>query len=363
MLNIKELHINNFEKVIEATDPDVQLHCIIAIHNTSLGPSLGGVRLKPYASSQEALGDVLNLAKAMTYKSAIAETGLGGGKSVILASREQKSDALLYAFGKVVDSLQGRYIAAEDVGTCPEDMETIRQATPYVAALPTDKSSGDPSRFTAWGVYRGIQAVAKTLRGSRSLRHLKIAIQGLGSVGAKLADILFWEGADLILTEVNLEKMHTLAILYGAEVISSSEFCRTECDILAPCALGGVITESNIPLLRCKAIAGAANNQLATPACGDMLAERDILYAPDYIINAGGIINAALEFHPKGYNPRISRNRVNHIYDTLLHIFERAEKEGRSTSKLADELAEHNLLHLVSQRTTPIEWKRKNSPL
>jgi len=357
MLKINELKVDGYETVIEAKDPEVHLHCFIAIHNTRLGPALGGVRLKTYTSTQEALQDALNLAKAMTYKSALAETGLGGGKSVIIATDAQKSEELLLAFGQVIDSLKGRYIAAEDVGTNPEDMEIIRKKTPYVAALPSEKSSGDPSRFTAWGVYKGIQAVLKTLKGSKSLKHQRVAIQGLGNVGRKLADILFWEGADLILCETNPSKLHSLALLYGADVVDSTEYFQVECDILAPCALGGVINEDSIPLLRCQAIAGAANNQLANANCGRLLLDKNILYAPDFIINAGGIINAAQEFHTKKYNPKIARNKVNHIYETLINVLKRSEMENQPTNLIANELAENHLKHLIGKRMSPMPWE------
>ncbi len=355
-LVIEEIFVEGYEKVIEAKDPATHLHCFIAVHNTKLGPSVGGARIKPYAHPDDALKDALMLAKAMTAKSAIAENGLGGGKSVIIAQPKDKTEKLLLSFAKVIDYLEGQYIVAEDVGSTTEDMEIIRRATPYVAALSTDKSSGDPSRFTAWGVYKGIQAVAKTIWGTRALKKRSVAIQGLGQVGSKLADILFWEGADLILTDVDEEKLHSHAILYGAKIIKPEEFCGIECDILAPCALGGILDEKSVTKLRCQAVAGAANNQLATPLVGKMLLDRDIVYAPDYIINAGGIINAANEFEAGGYNPRIARNKVNHIYDVLLKVLEKSKRQGLPTSQIADELAKYNLDHDVGKRKVPIDW-------
>jgi leucine dehydrogenase len=356
MLTIKELNVEQYEKVIEATDDLSGLHCIIAIHSTALGPSLGGVRFRGYHSRDEALKDVLRLSKAMTYKSALAGTGLGGGKSVILAPPEGKTPQLLAAFARVIDSLGGMYIAAEDVGTTLEDMATLRKTTPYVSALQSDKSSGDPSRYTAWGVFRGIQAVAKQLTGSHDLSHLKIAIQGLGSVGNKIADLLFWQGAELILAESDEDKLQKLARLYGASTVSSDQFYATDCDILAPCALGGGISLEAIATMKCKGIAGAANNQLVSRECGDLLLQREILYAPDYIINAGGIINVAEEFSAEGYNPKVARDKVSHIYDTLVQLFEESQRQGLSCDFLADKLAEHTVAHRINRREQPIAW-------
>ncbi|MBA2727473.1 MAG: leucine dehydrogenase [Parachlamydiaceae bacterium] len=355
-LIIEEIPVEGYQKVIEAKDPTCNLHCFIAVHNTKLGPALGGARIKRYVGRDAALKDALMLAKAMTSKSAIAENGLGGGKSVIIADPKEKTPELLHAFGKVLNYLKGIYIVAEDVGSTTEDMEIIREATPYVAALSNDQSSGDPSRFTAWGVYKGIQAVAKMLWGSRSLKKRTIAIQGLGQVGSKLADILFWEGAELVLTDINTDKLHPLAVLYGAKVITPADFCSTECDILSPCALGSIIDEKSIRKMRCQAVAGSANNQLATPLMGKMLMDRGILYAPDFIINAGGIINAANEFEPGGYNPKTARNKVNHIYDVLIKVFEKSIRQNLPPSQIADELAKYNLDHDVAKRLEPIDW-------
>lgn len=352
MLSIKEISIQGYEKVIEAEDKEVGLHCFIAVHNTTLGPAMGGTRIYPYNSKEEALEDALRLSKAMTYKSAVAENGLGGGKSVLIANpKKDKTPQLLKSFAKVVDSLKGSYIAAEDVGSTTDDMAIIRTGTPYVGALQTEHSSGDPSRFTAWGVARGMRAVAKKLWGDECLRKKIIAIQGLGSVGSKLANILFWEGAYLILCDKDPKVTHDQSLLYGAQVIDSNDFASIRCDILAPCAMGGIINEESLRHLHCKAIAGAANNQLAEPDIGRALLRKKILYAPDYVLNAGGIINASAEYDPNGYDPKIARDRVNHIYDTLLEIFDKSEKDKKPTSQVADELAEYKLQHLVGKRT------------
>lgn len=357
MLKIKEIIVEGYKKVIEATDSRTNLTCFIAIHSTLLGPSLGGTRIHPYPSKEDALQDVLMLGKAMTYKSAIYQLGIGGGKSVLIADPDkQKNEPLLLSFAEVVHTLQGDYIAAEDMGSTPSDMMVIRKKTPFVAALPTQSSSGDPSRFTAWGIFRGIQAVAKKLWGSPKVSKKKILIQGLGQVGSKLANILFWEGADLILSESNSRLLHEYAALFGAQTIDIDEYASQECDIFVPCALGGVLTEENIPKLPCQAIAGGANNQLASVKAGEMLMARGILYAPDYVINAGGLINAALEFNQGGYCALKSREKVNEIYNILLDIFEKSEKGREPPEKVADRLAEYNLAHLIGKRKTPIEF-------
>lgn len=342
MLKIKELNIPGFKKVIEAQDPEAGLHCFIAIHDTTLGPSLGGARIYPYSTPKDALEDVLKLAKAMTYKSAIAETGLGGGKSVIIASPKEKSRKLLLAFGKVIDSLQGQYIAAEDVGSTSEDLAIVRENTPYVVAL--SSTSGDPSPFTAWGVFRGIQAVAKKLWGSTSLQDKTILIQGVGKAGGNLANFLFWEGANLIIADVDPTKSQEMKLHYGAKIIDPTTFYDEKCDIFSPCALGGSINSHTINKLKCKAIAGCANNQLESPELGTVLMKRNILYAPDYVINSGGLLNVATELDPKGYNAKIALKKTNHIYDILTHIFDLAEKENLPTSTIADSIAERKLI-------------------
>jgi leucine dehydrogenase len=358
MLKIKEIYVDGYQKVIEALDPSTNLHCFVALHNCKLGPALGGTRIYPYASSEEALNDVLRLSKAMTYKSAIVENGLGGGKGVIIANpKKDKNDALLLSFADVINSLEGTYIAAEDVGTTTDDMMVLKRKTPYVCALPTEKSSGDPSRFTAWGVFQGMRAVAEKLWRTTSLAKKVIAIQGLGNVGSKLANILFWEGAELIFCDIDPSHVHKTCILYGAKAVSAEDFWSVKCDILAPCALGGIINESTIPKLQCKAIAGSANNQLLTPENGIHLMKKNILYAPDYIINSGGISNAAAEFDPDGYNPVYVRDKVNQIYDLLLEIFNRSQRERKPANQIADEIAEYNIQHEVGKRRIPIIFK------
>lgn len=358
MLQIKEIKVPGYKRVIEAIDSAAGLHSFIAIHDTTLGPALGGARIYPYTSTKDALEDALRLAKGMTYKSALAELGLGGGKSVIIADpHKDKTDALLMAFGEAVQHLKGEYITAEDVGSSPEDMVVIRRKTPYVSALPTDSSSGDPSHYTAWGVYKGLQAVAQKLWHNKSLKNRRVVIQGLGHVGSKLAGLLFWEGANLIICDVDPRQLHLLSHLYGAQIVDAKDVYSTPCDIFAPCAMGGIINDETIPKLRCKAIAGSANNQLLDTEHGRKLLKRGILYAPDYIINSGGLINVSLEFAPLGYDPKMARDMVNQIYDKLLAIFYKSEQEHKPTNEVADEFAEQNLIKKVGIRSKPIIFK------
>lgn len=357
MLTIKELLIPGFKKVIEAHDAEAGLHCYIAIHNTDLGPALGGLRIYPYKSNEQALDDVLRLAKAMTYKAAIAECGLGGGKSVILANpHTDKTPQLLHAFAAVVDSLKGAYIVAEDSGTTVDDMQIIHEKTRFVAALPLLTSSGDPSRYTAWGVLRGVQAVAHHLWKSSNLKGKKILIQGLGSVGHKLAGLFFWDGAELIFSEVEKEKLDLYSARYAAKTVAPDQLPLVECDIFVPCALGGVINADNVRKWKCKAIAGAANNQLDDPTLGEELFKQGIIYAPDFIINSGGLINAAAEFDPQGYNPALARDRVDHIYDIIGEVLRRSKNEKRSTNQIALEMAHYNLKNGIALRTEPISF-------
>lgn len=351
------LKIPGYENVLEIKNPETGLHAFIAIHNTTLGPALGGLRIFPYKTREEALEDALRLAKGMTYKSAAVEIGLGGGKSVIIANpKTDKTPALLKAFAEALDTLKGKYIVAEDVGSAPEDMLVIRETTPYVAALPTDASSGDPSRFTAWGVFRGMEAVAHQLWGSRSLKEKTVLIQGVGNVGACLAELLFWRGANLLITDIDEERTRLIAKKVGGRIVDPDAFCKEKFDIYAPCALGGTLNERSIPQLSCVGVAGSANNQLLTPEDGERLTAHDILYAPDYLINAGGIINAAMEFSPEGYDPNNARNQVDKIYNTLLEVFRKAEQQHLPTGVIADKMAEEKIEKKIGKRKNRIEF-------
>lgn len=354
-LEIKEIHVPGYYKILEGIDKKNHLHCLIALHDTTLGPALGGARIFPYGSREEALNDVLRLSEGMTKKAAIAELGLGGGKSVIIANpRTDKTSSLLHAFGRMIDTLKGQYIVAEDIGSNTHDMSIIRETTPYVAALPSKGSSGDPSRYTAWGVFRGIQATAQKLWDSTSLKNKKIALQGLGNVGSKVADHLFWAGAELLLSDQDEEKLMYYSNFFSAEAVPSDKILSTECDIFVPCAMGGIINAGTIPNLRCRALAGSANNQLQTIQDGELLYQKGILYAPDYVINAGGLINAAMEFEDGGHNHKRARDKVDCLFDILLNIYDQSEELHRSTCRIAEELAEHNLKHLIGKRLHPI---------
>lgn len=352
-LQIESLPVKGYEEVLKITDPKAGLSAIIAIHNRALGPALGGIRIQPYPTFDAALQDVLRLSKGMTYKSSIAEVGYGGGKSVIIADpKKDKTPALLHAFGAAVDQLDGGYICAEDVGCSTQDVAEVRKATQYVVGLPHARSSGDPGPFTAWGTFRGIQATAKRLFGSDSLEGRKIAIQGLGNVGLNLVEFLFWAGAELILSDIDSAKLQRIAAKYAAKAVSADEILKIDCDILAPCALGAVINDQTLPHFRCKGIAGSANNQLLTDLHGEVLRSRGILYAPDFVINAGGLLNVAAELEEKGYNPAHSRAKVHRIYDTLLAIYEIADRNKESTHQSALALADYRLQYQIGKRVS-----------
>lgn len=354
-LVLEEIVVKGYEKVLKVTDKKSGLKAIICIHNTSIGPALGGTRIYPYATFDAALNDAMRLAKGMTYKSALAQTGLGGGKSVIIASPAQKTRELLYAFGQAVNQLEGQYICAEDVGCSPDDLKIIREATPYVVGLIHEKSSGNPAPYTAWGTYRGIQSVLQKLYGTPSVFDRTVAIQGLGSVGARLAELLFWEGAKLILSDIDEEKTERLAKMYGAKAVPPQDILKVECDVLAPCALGGILSAETIPALRCKAVAGCANNQLLKDSDGDALLKRGILYAPDFIINAGGLINVTEELAEAGYSPTVARAKTHNLYDELMKIYEMAGNNKISTHAAALSLGDYRIKYGIGKRQHPVQ--------
>lgn len=348
------IEVPGYEKVFKIEDPSVGLTALIALHDLTLGPALGGTRIRPYANIDEALQDVLRLSQGMTYKAAISQVGFGGGKSVIMADpKTQKTPELLHAFGKAVEELLGKYICAEDVGCTTADVTQIRKMTRYVVGLPHSKSSGDPGPFTARGIYRAMQATAQKLYGSDSLAGLTIAIQGLGNVGQNLARYLFWAGANMIVSDIDPERVQTLVDAYRVRVASPDEILFAECDFLAPCALGGILNDQTIPRLRCRAVVGGANNQLLKDSHADDLRHRGILLAPDFVANGGGLINVAAELEPNGYSPTASRDKINCIYDSLLAIYKIAEENGESTYKAAVSLANHRLKNGIGKRISP----------
>lgn len=336
--------LNHHEQVVFGHDEETGLKAIIAVHNTSLGPALGGCRVWNYDDEDAALRDVLRLSEGMTYKSALAGLNLGGGKSVIIGRvRDIGNEAAFRAFGRLVDSLGGRYVAAEDVNTTPQMMEWVHEETNYVAGLSADLGgSGDPSPFTAYGTFVGIQASAKKAWGSDSLEGKVIGVQGLGHVGIYLVEHLSKAGAKVIVTDIKDERVQEMLKFKNVSAIEPDAFYDTKMDIYAPCALGSTVNDDTIDRLKCQIIAGSANNVLSDyEKHGKILLDRGVLYAPDYAINAGGVINVYGEF--EGYNEKRSYNRVNHIYEILMEIFERSQTQSIPTMQAADELAEERI--------------------
>lgn len=327
------------EKVLFVNNEEAGLKAIIAVHNTNLGPAIGGCRLWPYASEEDALFDVLRLSRGMSHKNAAAGLKFGGGKAVIIADPSQKTEAMFEAFGEAVNALGGCYITAEDVNTDCDDALIIARKTNHICGLP--HVSGDPSPYTAIGVYQGIKATAKVLNGSDSLEGLTIAVQGLGKVGYDLCRHLHKEGAKLIVANLEQGNLDKAVEEFGATVVSVDEILSQKCDILAPCALGAVVNPTNIPNFNCRAIAGAANNLILDLESGEALKARGIYYAPDFIINGGGVINAAAEA-AGDYNEEAVLEKVYNIYNTiekiLLESKETGEPEGVIATRFAEEL-------------------------
>jgi leucine dehydrogenase len=336
------------EEVLVASDPGCGYRGIIAVHSTALGPALGGTRFWQYESDEAAITDALRLSRGMTYKNAVAGLDLGGGKSVILGdNRTTDRENIFRAHGRFVESLGGRYITAEDVGTGTADMDFVHMETDHVAGL-KDKS-GDPSPVTARGVFRAIQASAKCRWGSDDLHDKVVAIQGCGNVGRYLAGELHEAGARLIVTDIDPDRAHRVATQTGATVVKPDEIYSVDADIFAPCALGGIINDETIPKFRFEVIAGGANNQLLEPRHGDVLEEKGMQYAPDYVANAGGVINVFGEV--AGWDSERALKKADEIYDTVLSVFEIAKAEGVPSYEAADRLAERRL------RSVKKKWK------
>jgi leucine dehydrogenase len=343
-MKITEIPCEGYEKVARCEDPKSGLKAIISIHDTTLGPALGGLRMWPYLSEQEALTDVNRLSQGMTYKSAVADTGLGGGKAVIIGNpKTDKSEALFRAMGRFVESLGGLYTTAEDVGTNVQDMVTVRKETKHVTGLPREmNSSGDPSPFTAIGVFLGIKAcIEKT--GGKDLNGVRVGIQGCGNVARYLCEHLSKAGAKLFVTDIVAEKAQLMVDKHGATYVPPEKIYDLDCDVFAPCALGAVINDDTIPRLRCKIVAGAANNVLLTEGHGDRLRERGMIYAPDFVINAGGIINVSVELEPQGYNEQRAVQKVNNIYNAVRDILQTADRENIASNRAAILFAERKL--------------------
>ncbi|PYE48532.1 Glu/Leu/Phe/Val dehydrogenase [Paenibacillus barcinonensis] len=340
------------EQLVYCQDKQSGLRAIIAIHDTTLGPALGGTRMYPYASEEEALEDVVRLARGMTYKAAAAGLNLGGGKAVIIGDpKKDKSEALFRAFGKYVNTLQGRYITAEDVGTTVTDMDYIHQETRYVTGVsPEFGSSGNPSPVTAYGVFQGIRAAANEVYGSPDLSNKVVAVQGVGSVAYHLCGFLKEAGAELIVTDVVQEHVDRAVRDYNAVAVGVHEIYTVPCDVFAPCAMGGILNDDTIQLLQARIIAGAANNQLQEERHGDLLHERGILYAPDYVVNSGGLINVADEL--QGYQRERALNNVGKIYEQLGAIFELARQQELPAFRAADMLAIRRIEQYKKQTIT-----------
>ncbi len=343
-LVISRMGFMGHEQVVFCQDSKTGLKAIIAIHDTTLGPALGGTRMWDYADEKDALEDVLRLSRGMTFKAAISGLELGGGKAVIIGdSNTDKTESLMRKFGQYVDSLGGKYITAEDVGMNIEDMKYVREETRYVTGIPESMGgSGDPSPVTAFGVYMAMKASAKYKWGSDKLVGRKIVVQGVGHVGENLVRHLINEGADVIINDINEQKLNQLADEFGTTIAMGDSIFDLDMDIYAPCALGATVNPDTISRLRCDIIAGAANNQLADEKRdGQLCADKGICYAPDFLINAGGLINVYSELN--GYNREDALDQTREIYNTTLEILKKAELEQITTHSAALEIAQQRI--------------------
>jgi leucine dehydrogenase len=341
-VKITDLHVEGYERVARAEDEASGLRAFVSVHSTRLGPSLGGMRLWPYATEDAALDDVLRLSRAMTYKSAVAHTGLGGGKSVVIADPTEKTAELFEAMGRFVQDFGGTYITAEDVNVGIPDLRSVRRTTSHVTGLTVGEGGGgNPRKATALGCFLGVGAALLEATGSPDVAGKTVAVQGLGSVGLGLTEHLVNAGARILATDVNRERLTSAVEQLGVEAVSPDSIYDVDCDVFAPCALGGVLNDDTIGRLRCAVIAGAANNQLLDEVRhGEMLRDRAIVYAPDYVINAGGVINISCELRAEGYDADLAEQRIHSIPETLAAVFARARDRGITTHAAAQELAE-----------------------
>lgn len=332
------------EEVVYISDRSCGLKAIVAIHDTTLGPSLGGCRMWPYESEEAALEDVLRLSRGMTYKAAISGLNLGGGKSVIIGDpKKDKSEALFRSFGRYIESLNGRYITAEDVNISVEDIEHIyTETTNCVGVAKIHGGSGNPAPYTALGVYRGIEASCMKVYGDRNLKGKVVALQGVGSVGQNLLGLLQKAGAKIFYSDISEDNISKVKENFkGAEFVASNEIHAIDCDIFTPCALGAVINDNTIDQLKCRIVAGAANNQLKEDRHGEILMKKNILYAPDYLINAGGLMNVSIEY--EGWSDAKSKRMVDTIYDKSMAIFKLSEEQNIPVNKATDLMAEKRI--------------------
>jgi leucine dehydrogenase len=351
-----EIAEQGHEQVVICHEPESGLRAIIAIHDTTLGPALGGIRQWPYRSDGEALWDVLRLARGMTYKAAVAGLDQGGGKTVVIAPAGDSDEARFRALGRHIDTLGGRYIGAEDVGTSPREIEYVSRETPWVTGVdPAVGGSGDPSPLTAIGVYEGMRAACEVRFGSPDLAGRRVVVQGTGHVGEPLVRLLVDAGAQVEAGDLHRERVARLEEI-GVTAVPLEGILERECDVLAPCALGAALNDESIPKLRCAVVCGAANNQLARIENGDQLLARDLVYAPDYVVNAGGIINIAEEF--VGYDPGRAEARVRRIYETTLGVLQRARSDGVSPARAADRIAEERIASVAPLRAIYTQGER-----
>lgn len=349
-MDVFESLTGEYEQIVYGHDPDTGLRTIIAVHSTALGPGLGGTRFYPFPTEEAALRDALRLSKGMAYKNAAAGLDLGGGKAVIIGDpHTDKTPDLLRAYGRVVDRLGGAYVTTADVGTNSADMVFIAETTPHVTGTPD--ASGDPSPNTAYGVWSGMRAVAERLWDEPSMKGRRVVVQGVGKVGADLARLLADEGAIVAVADIDAVAAGKLAAELGTETLDARVALEAECDLLAPCALGAIVNDATIPRFRCRAIAGAANNQLERPEHGEALRTAGILYAPDYVINAGGVISVASEL--MGFDHDEARARAARIADTLRAVFDEAASDGVSPARTADALAERRIKSVARTFTGP----------
>jgi leucine dehydrogenase len=340
----------DYEQLVFCQDKSSGLKAIIAIHDTTLGPALGGTRIYDYKTDEEAIIDALRLAKGMTYKNAAVGLDLGGGKAVIIGDPKKiKSEALFRAFGRFVEGLNGRYITGEDMNMTQQDAAYINCETDYIVGLET--GSGNPSPVTAYGVFKGMQAAVNEIYGSDDLKGKTVAIQGLGAVGRILAELLHEAGAKLFVTTRDQAKIDKAVAELGATAVGLDDIYGVECDVFSPCAIGAIINDITIEQLKCKIIAGAANNQLAESKHGDILEEKGILYVPDYVINSGGVINIIDDISGREYNKANAMKNTAKIYDACKKVFELAKRDSIPTYKAADKMAEDRIASVSKIKT------------
>jgi len=343
MALFERLRDKHHEQLIFFRERVSGLKAMVAIHDTTLGPAMGGVRMRNYAGEEEAIEDALRLSRSMTYKAAGAGVNFGGGQTVVMGDpKKDKSETLSRALGRFINSLGGRYIAGQDVGTTVDDMDYLRMETKYVVGIPSSRGgSGDPSPMCAFGVMRGLEACCLAVREDDDLEGVHIVVQGVGNAGARIVDLLVGQGARITVADIDDEAVSRITRRHSVEVVPPDGVFDVKCDIFCPCALGGIINRKTVERLKCSIVAGAANNQLADEAAGDLLHKKGILYAPDYIINAGGLINVADEIY--GYDEERALRKTGAIKDVLLKVFESAKQQGIPTYLAADRFAEERI--------------------